>query len=263
MPKRASADFYQGLGDFIRQGNPAGLGALFQPGFDPAIAAIYRNGFYRSCREVLVSTYGSVHHWLGDHEFAMLARAYTDRHPPQQGTLTGYGASFSEWLNTQLDESQCWLVEMARLDWAWLVCLHGMDGTPLTPQTVQTLTEEGGDVAHLPIGLLANASLISTKNVVFSLWSGYKSGDSRRDARPAIEQAPQAILVWRPATEVYARALSNAEWLFLAELKREQNLGAASAAVLEIMPDFNLAGLFAQLLENGVLQLAGERPWQR
>lgn len=56
MSDRANGNFHKGLSEFIRDANPAGLGALFKPGFDPAIAAIYRNGFYRSCREVLAST---------------------------------------------------------------------------------------------------------------------------------------------------------------------------------------------------------------
>ncbi|MEX1031802.1 MAG: DNA-binding domain-containing protein [Cellvibrionaceae bacterium] len=258
MAERAKGNFHQGLSEFIRDANPAGLGALFQPGFDVAIAAIYRNGFYRNCREALVSTYGGVHHWLGDERFAALARGYIDQFPPERGTLTGYGANFPDWLHSQLDPSQGWLTDMARLDWTWLACLHGPDDTALTPRAIQSLAPSE-ELGNRPIGLLGNAQLIEVDNIVLVSWSEYKTGESNREAWPAIEDgAAQAVLMWRPKMEVYLRELSTSEWLFLKELNRQQNLSAASALVLRKVPDFDLAGLFAQLLENGVLMLNEE-----
>lgn len=254
MVERVNEDFYKGLSEFIRDANTAGLGALFDPGFNPDIAAIYRNGFYRSCREVLASTYGTVYHWLGDERFAELARGYIDQYPPRRGTLTGYGASFPDWLRSRRDPSQSWMADMARLDWAWLACLHGPDDVALTPQAVQSLAQ-GGDLASLPIRLLRNAQLIKVDNTVLATWSQHKTGESSRDAWPTIEdEAAQAVLMWRPKMDVYLRELSTSEWLFLTELNGQQSLNAASASVLNKLPEFDLAGLFAQLLENGVLQ---------
>lgn len=202
---------------------------------------------------------GSVHHWLGNERFAVLAREYIDQFPPHRDTLTGYGASFPDWLHSRLGPSQSWLADMARLDWTWLNCLYGPDDTALTPHAIQSLALIE-DLASLSIGLLSNAQLIQVENIVLASWSDCKTGENSREAWPAIEnEAAQAVLMWRPKMEVYLRALSATEWLFLTELNRQQNLNAASASVLQNVPDLELAGLFAILLENGVLMLNEER----
>ncbi len=252
-------DFYRGLGDFIRHGDPGGLGELFQRGFDPTIAAIYRNGFYRSCREVLVHTFASVHQVLGHDVFAMLARNYADQHPPPQGTLTGYGQHFPEWLAMHVYPPQAGLTAMAQLDRAWINCLHGQDAAPLTGQSLPGLLERGADIAQLPISLLPNAQLIDTTVEAFALWSDFKRGNEIQWPGDAITTEPNVVLMWRPEMTVFARSLSAGEYLFLSEVERCHSLDGASTAVLNSIPGFELAGHFAELLNNGVLQV-NEQP---
>jgi len=252
-------DFYQGLGDFIRHGDPGGLDELFQPGFDLAVAAIYRNGFYRSCREVLVNTFASVHQVLGQDVFALLARNYADQHPPKQGTLTGYGQHFPEWLAMNVSPPQAWLAAVARLDRAWLGCLHGQDATPLSAQSLQGLLERGADVAQLSISLLPNAQLVSSTAEAFALWSDHKRGNEVQPPGNAIATEPKVVLMWRPEMTVFARSLSAGEYLFLSEVERHHTLDIASTSVLNSMPGFDLASHFAELLNNGVLQV-NEQP---
>jgi hypothetical protein len=247
--------FYRGLSDFIRYGNRTGLDELFQDGFDPAIAAIYRNGFYRSCREVLASSYPSVRHQLGDDTFATLARRYATEHPPGSGTLTGYGRGFPEWLALQLSPPQDWLVSMARLDWAWLDCLHGEDATPLGAQGLRRLAAQGTDITRLSVSPLPNARLVSCTAEGFGSWSDLKRGQGLIRPESAITAQSRTVLMWRPEMKVYARALSELEDLFLAELNRHRSLDKASAALLEAAPGFDLASHFAELLTHGVLQL--------
>jgi hypothetical protein len=258
LPDTETPDFYQGLSDFIRHGNPDGLGALFQCGFDPAIAAIYRNGFYRSCREVLVSTFPSVHHIVGDDRFAALARNYTARHGPSRGTLTGYGKGFPEWLAINLARPQPWLAAIAHLDWAWLSCLHGGDATPLDTQGLQSLLAGGADMTRLSVSLLPNAQLVSATREAFAWWSDHKRGENIPPPADTTAAEPRMVLMWRPAMKVYVRGITEAEHLFLAELARHRALGSASASVLEAVPGFDLASHFAELLTNGLLQLGDQ-----
>jgi hypothetical protein len=247
--------FYRGLSDFIRYGTRKGLDELFQDGFDPEIAAIYRNGFYRSCREVLASTYPSVCRQLGDDAFATLARRYATEHPPGSGTLTGYGRGFPEWLAQQLLPRQDWLVSLARLDWAWLDCLHGEDATPLGAQGLRELAVQGTDITRLSVSPLPNARFVSSTAEAFGSWSDLKRGNDLHQPEDAITAESRMVLMWRPEMKVYARVLSAAEYLFLAELNRHRSLDDASATVLEAAPDFDLARHFAELLTHGVLQL--------
>jgi hypothetical protein len=250
-------DFYRGLDDFIRFGDPRGLSRLFAPGFDPAIAAVYRNGFYRSCREVLANTYSSVHHVLGAEMFAGVARGYIDRHPPQRGTLTGYGDRFSDWLLSQSAQPS-WLADMARLDWAWLDCLHGANAYPIGIQSLQALQEEGGDIADTDLVLLPNVQLLTTSTQIFSLWTETRAGKGGWAATPSIVSRPQRVLFWRPELEVYVRLLSRSEWLFFDALVRKPDLYTAASEVLESYPDYDLQKQFSDLLQNGLLQMRGE-----
>lgn len=252
-------DFYQGLSDFIRHGDAGGLDELFHGSFDPTVAAIYRNGFYRSCREVLVNTFPSVHQLLGHEVFAMLARNYADRHPPKQGTLTGYGQCFPEWLATQVSPPQAGLTAMARLDRAWLNCLHGQDATPLSAQSLQGLLERGADIAQLPISLLPNAQLVNTTTEAFASWSDHKLGNEVQWPGNAIATEQKVVLMWRPEMTVFARSLSASESLFLSEVERHHTLDGASTSVLNSTPGFDLASHFAEFLNNGVLQV-NEQP---
>jgi hypothetical protein len=264
VSSRVTADFYSGLSDFIRTGDARGLDSLFESGIDPAVAAVYRNGFYRSCRQALASTYSSVQQWMGEDAFAGFARAYIARNPPRRGTLTGYGESFPDWLANNVDVADVWLVDMARLDWSWLSCLHGADCSALTPHTVHRLAQDGVDLAEYPIRLLGNACLVDTTSTAFARWRELKrkSEGGHSETQTLVKPSPQTALMWRPAMEVYARSLSHAEKIFLGELARGRDVTAASTVLLDAVLGFDLQSLFAQLLDSGVLQCAGKTPWQ-
>ena len=256
-------NFQHGLSNFILQDDASHLNVLFEDGTDMTIASIYRNGFFRSCREVLASTYVSVVHIVGDELFKTLAHAFIKTYPPNTGTLTGYGKQFSEWLAVQTIEHRTLIVEAAKLDWAWLACLHGADGIPLTAKIFQSYTCGGVSSALPTICILPNVQLVLSNNAAFNLWLYLKgASDSRETDGREIDDLDmdeqQSILMWRPTLEVFTRALSINEALFVAEIVRHKDINIASDNLLKTCHNFDLSEQFAALLQNGVLQISGE-----
>ncbi|MEX2366660.1 MAG: DNA-binding domain-containing protein, partial [Pseudohongiellaceae bacterium] len=117
-------DSYQGMRDFLQQGQVDGLHHLFADPEPEKIAVLYRNGYLRACREALEARFPALVSAMGDAEFRMACYAYTRERPPTRRTLTGYGTDFPDWF-VHYDRARptpAW-VDLARLDGAWLDCL--------------------------------------------------------------------------------------------------------------------------------------------
>ncbi len=253
-PDSRTPDFYCALSEFIRDGTVDGLDSLFAEGFDPAIAAVYRNGFHRSCREVLASTFPTVRQVLGESAFGTLVWRHVAVHPPRDGTLTGYGRQFPRWLVDELPETLAWIAQLAHLDRAWLTSLHGQDATPLSAAELQDVLDADTDIGQLRLALLPNAQLIDTTSDVLARWLELRRHLGLAYAGHTIEAQCRAVLMWRPAMTVQIRPLCDAEGRLLADLQRHRRIDEACAALLATSPQFDLAGCFADLLAHGVLQ---------
>ncbi len=250
----SAGDYCSGLAAFIRQGKVRRLHTLFRPPFDPAIAALYRNGYFRSCREVLAGTFTSVVAELGEDAFAGLAREYARHHPPRQGTLTGYGEYFADWLESHVDREWRWLTDLALLDWAWLQCLHGPDATPLSPTDAQRLF--AAQQSEWRIAPLGNAHLLQLSWPVLERWACHKSAEPIANPE-AIAADSRWVLFWRPRMSVRVQALRHSEFQMLTSL-RNRNDACLTGDSGQMPPD--AADVFRVWLMNGVLEATPDAP---
>lgn len=247
--------YHQVLSDFILHDNSSGLNRLFDEAADLSIASIYKNGFFRSCREVLVSTFPSTHSFAGEDFFKSLAQAFIREHPPKTATLTGYGKQFPEWLSEQPINQNQLLSQIAALDWSWIACLHGRNATPLTADVFRTYIADNADAVLPKISVLDNMQFQQSNRSAWNLWLGLKKQTQSHELASAITEKQQFIIMWRPAMEVFARALSAEEFFFIGEIAHSQNLNKASEHALNKYPDFNLSEQFSALLHNGLLSI--------
>ena len=72
-------------------GDKAALADYCEADADLEISAVYRNGFIKTCISVLKSNYPVVTSLVGEDYFSTLAHLFVQKHPPRQGSLTGYG----------------------------------------------------------------------------------------------------------------------------------------------------------------------------
>lgn len=248
--------YQQALSDFILHDNSSGLTGLFDETADLTIASIYKNGFFRSCREVLVSTFPSAQSFAGEDFFKSITQAFIKEHPPKTATLTGYGKQFPKWLSEQSIDQKQVLSQLAKLDWSWIACLHGNNATPLTAEVFQTyIINDDVDSALPKISALPNIQLQQSSTKIWNLWLGFKKQDQQHEsAIQEVVKEPQFIIMWRPNMEVYARALSAEESYFIGEIAHG-NLNKASEHVLNKYPGFNLPEQFSALLNHGLLSI--------
>lgn len=251
---------YSGLAAFILDGNTEELHQLFGKGVNNTVVAIYRNGYYRACREVLESTFPTLLLELGRDAFSSVAHQFTRHSPPRHGTLTGYGEHFVAWLDEQLAKSSVldphantklpWLADLARLDWAWLQCLHGFDTKPLSATEVQKLVVE--DCSKLHIGPLANAQILVLNYGVFERWLMLRRGELMNTNNPT-QMVQERVMFWRPDMTVRITPLSEEEYRILCWLSRAQESDVNLADIFSIT-DIDIASIFEQWIGNGVLQ---------
>jgi len=226
---------------------PEILGALMDSRTPPdRRAQVYRNSGLLAATEALRSNYPALAQVLGEREFGQLARGYVQAHRPATRSLTGYGRHVADFVARARPptEHRDWLVDIARLDRAWLEAHLAPDQSPLSPQRMAALAHDADALAQAPIALVAAARLVTTQSSLLDLWALARAGDpSAQSHSPA--QARQDILIWRVDGEVTWRALSRGEHTFLDTVRAGAGLGAAAEAALHTDPELNIAETLA------------------
>jgi len=243
----STPDIYAGMAMYIRDREPGGLDGLFRPGANLEIARLYRNGYYRNIREVLSSSFPVVVQCLGMDNFTTLAKNYGQAQPPERGTLTDYGGTFANWLADQMSPEQSWVADLARLDWAWLECLHGVDSKPVAATELLTAR----DPEDVQVRRLENSRLLKLEYSLLDFWTNTKLGkdEHRVVTLPnSINLEDQWVIFWRPEMTVYSRELKGIEAQLLEALASGKHVDTGGTDADE------LSVLFGQWLNAGVLQ---------
>lgn len=249
-------DLYRGLSDFVLNGKASGLHHVFSGPQPEQIAIMYRNGYLRACREALEARFPAVASAMGEIEFRKVCTAYVQASPPRQRSLTGYGADFPDWLYTE----ECslinpGLVDLARLDGAWLDCLFGLDESPLTALQLNQRIQSG-DGLPVPLRLPRNAHVVALDHSVFDVWLSIRQGES--GVRVATQPEPGHALLWRPDMTVISRQLDAWEAHFYMSFQATDSLEKAAEHFLPATTNdhdlpITLEQYFARLIESGLL----------
>ncbi len=248
------ADFEATFTQYIEMGDSAVLGPWLPQTANLAFAAVYRNGYFKTCIDALTANFPIVVYFIGEATFRLLARAYVDAHPPRRGTLAGYGELFASFLIETHDlHNLRGLEDIANLDYAWLNCHFAAEPVTLSAERVGELTEAGHDIEDLSVRTGPHVQLVTAAYAVFDAWTAARINPGKQ-LKIRLATQVQHILLWRDYDGIKSRLLDTPEHRFIAAMSKGVPLGRAATAVIETNPEFEVASTFAALLQNNILE---------
>lgn len=248
--------YFQSFSAYLQSGKTQYLSAVFPDAQDLSAAAVYRNGFLRSCTEALRASYPVVETLVGEDYFNFLADAYIAAHPPKSSTFIEYGERLPEFLEKQLAQHQLtYLADFARLDKAWLHAYFAQDSNLLSEQDIEQWQNAGNAIENLATCLPESAELLTLKHAVSGAWLSLKSAEMLPE-NTQIEPLNENLLVWRDsADQVRVRVLQTAELAFLRELSGGNTLARAAKSALALDAAFPIIDYFSELLDTDILAI--------
>ena len=237
--------------------------------------SVYRNGFYKGCIDALAANFPMCEKSIGSDNFKNIARLYVDHYPPEKGTLVGYGLNFPDFVEDFIAELEkqpeelklsSTLVDLALLDYAWLLSLMSADATQaLTAEKVTWLMNEGCDFTQSVVQLNASVGLLRVSVGTLDEWIGLKT-NSNEVAQQEISISESAlsdkssfsdlVMFWRVHGSVQVRALSAPEWAVMHALHGKGGvLEEAFDAALMLDPNFDVSDFFSACIQNEILEI--------
>ncbi|MAB98022.1 MAG: DUF2063 domain-containing protein [Pseudomonadaceae bacterium] len=216
--------------------------------------AIYHNAYRARLQEVLRGDFEAVHQWLGDEEFAALAQAYIDAHPPKHFSLRWLGADFADFIDAHLIPEQAQpLSELARLEWAFTLAFDAPDAQALLFEQVAALPAE--DWPNLQVRLLPSVQWQTFTFNTLDIWRALKN-QGEFPGSVKLEQ-PSVCLVWRQELVTRYRSLGEAETGALQSMAVQgMNFSGLCAALTELGDNAPVQAVtwLRQWLSDGILQ---------
>lgn len=172
---------------------------------------IYRNAYVIRLGEALRSNYPALHQLLGDDDFAALARAYLDRHPPTHASIRWFGDSLAPFLAGRAPYDRLpVLSELARFEWALRHTIDAADAEVITVESLQAIApERWGD---LRFALHPSASVMQLQWNTPQIWQALTAeqappGPEQRAMNWLIHRQPDLVGAWRSVPELELAAL--------------------------------------------------------
>lgn len=208
---------------------------------------VYRNNVTVSLIDALAAIYPAVQRITGNDFFRAMARFHVRSSPPASPLLFDYGHDFPAFIETyEHAKVMPWLVDVARIERAWLDAYHARDAAPLSPTQLAAIAPERlGDLVFTPH---------PAARIVRSQFSAVTIFAANRNTSPVerIDAAtPEDALITRAEFDVAVRHLPPGGAVFAAFLMSGQPLGEAAALALDAVADFDIAANIAGLIEAG------------
>lgn len=208
---------------------------------------VYRNNVTVSLIDALAAIYPAVQRITGSDFFRAMARFHVRSSPPTSPLLFDYGRDFPAFIETyEHARAMPWLVDVARIERAWLDAYHARDAAPLSPtQLAAVAPERLGGLVFTPH---------PAARIVRSQFSAVTIFAANRGTTPVerVDAAtPEDALITRAEFDVAVRHLPPGGAVFAASLMSGQPLGEAAALALDAVADFDIAANIAGLIEAG------------
>lgn len=209
---------------------------------------VYRNNFIVLNGDALADMYPVIKRLIGDQAFRVLATAYVREHPPMDRTLLLYGEQFADFLAAVPELSGlAYLVDVARLEFAWTAAYHADDASPLEQQQISSLSPDKLEDLHLRPH--PSMHCIASDYPLYHIWSANQSGGV--DETISLDQGGSHIVVIRPKVEVEVREVSAGALTFLQRLAWGDAIGEAYSQATKVEPEFDLNSYFSRHLFDG------------
>jgi hypothetical protein len=228
--------------------------AVAAPNGKPAAKryAVYRNNVTVSLVDALAANFPATRRITGPDFFRAMARFHIRETPPTSPLLFEYGRDFPDFIGRfEHAQPMPWLVDVARIERAWLDAYHAADAEPLASAALASiLPERLADTLFSPH---PSTRLLRSRFPAATIFA------ANRGTGPVgrIETTtPEDALITRPGLEVFVRHLPPGGAEFLSHLASGAPLGAAAAAAFAENAEFQLSANIAGMLEAGVFTAA-------
>lgn len=208
---------------------------------------VYRNNVVNTLLQVLHDTFPVLAQELGAAQFMSLTDRYLHAHPPQHPVMTFYGEGLPDFLRTQLEVSDRWLCDLARLEFLRVHAFHAKDSVEtFDTEDWLTLTQRPDLIDRAAFEFSADVSVVRSAGPVFDAWAAYQTECTPFEPG----HGPQSALVTREGYVVVVIRITDACALFIESLKNGLTLGQAVDRVIGIDPAFDLVGSLALLVKQ-------------
>jgi hypothetical protein len=242
--------YYDAFSKFLRDGTPDVLADYCEDKAELAYLHVYRNGFLKTCTDVLRSNFSSVHQLVGEACFTAVAHRYVQANPPRAASLATYGDDFAQLIEATRDlHGLAYLACIATLDRAWTELYFAEDAEMPDAGALAGMSAE--TIMKLRCRLAPSARLVSLNFSALEAWAHLRRGALRTQME--IRRSPLKILMWRWHGDILFRALGVAEHAFIARLTAGQACAEAALAATELDATFDVAAGFASLLRDRML----------
>ena len=193
----------------------------------PRRFAVYRNNVTVSLVEALATAFPVVENIVGPEFFAAMAREFVRRSPPSSPLLMFYGEGFGEFLGDFAPVAHlAYLPDVAELEQLRRQAYHAADAEPLGPGFLSAIAPE--NLGNLTLVFHPSVRILRSAHPVLSIWE-WNQQDGGTEGKE-IPDAPESILIARPAQDVEMRRLPPGGAGFLDALAAGSPLGEAAAA---------------------------------
>lgn len=229
-----------------------------RPGSDPLRRFnVYRNNVMVALIEALEDSYPVVQALVGNEFFRAMAREFARSQPPSSPIMAHYGDRFPDFIaGFAAAATLPYLADVARLEWLRVRAWHAEDCTPLGAADIAPLSADPAASSASCWQFSTAVALLASPFAIVSLWSAHQADtDAEVETRLAdivIEQ-PEAALILRQDQVVLVLPLTPAEAAFVEAVMAGEPLALAVAAAQQLAPEFDLALIFAMLLQSGAL----------
>jgi hypothetical protein len=173
--------------------------------------AIYRNAYVIRLGEALRSNYPALHQLLGDDDFAALARAYLDQHPPAHASIRWFGDALALFLEHHAPyDGLPVLSELARFEWALRHTIDAADAEVITVESLQAIAPQLW--GELQFVLHPSATVMALQWNTPQIWQALTAeeappGPEKKAMNWLVHRQPDLVGAWRSVSELELAAL--------------------------------------------------------
>lgn len=220
--------------------------------------AVYHNNVTVSLIDALAAVYPAVQRITGVEFFRAMARFHVRETPPSSPLLFEYGRDFPAFIaRYPYAGAMPWLVDVARVERAWLDAYHAADVATLGPADLACAPSER--LAVLVFTPHPTTRLLRSSYAAVTIFAANRT-DGPIEEIDASEA--EDALITRPDSEVVVRRLAPGQYEFLSALMAGEALGKAAEAAIGAQPDFDIGMALMTLIDSGACASAtyGENP---
>jgi hypothetical protein len=209
----------------------------------------YRTSLLGRLSDALQAVYPVCSRLVGTEYFEALSTRYIKTHPSTSVNVHEYGAAWAEFLATFSPlQNYPYLPDVARLEWVWHRVFYAADEEPLDIVALTHLQPTAQ--TSLKFKLPAAAQLLSSDYPIQRIWQ-VNQLDYLGEPAVDLSEGGVRLLVWRQGYSLRMDVLSEAEWVWLSEIRVGVRFSSLCEQLATRYPNWNIPALASQCVAKG------------